>query len=153
MYYHPLAKMSHTSIYGSTSSLKKYSLTLRPTAPDTPTALRIIREKASRLTDRSSEEMKSPLSGTTLHYIDPFSPDEVDQRMKERNVVQRSELLEKVNSDWILPLSICLLTRSRNLTNSPSKSGSWAKYGTNSPSKFGSWAKYGLLILFHLPPL
>ncbi len=70
-YYHPLFKMSHTSIYERTSSFKKYSLTLRPTAPDAPTALRIIREKVSSLTYRSSEEMKSPLSGAMLPLYRP----------------------------------------------------------------------------------
>ena len=123
-HYNPLLKMSHTSISESSSSLKKYSLTLQPTAPDTPTALRIIREEVSKLTDRSSYEMASPLTGTILHYIDPFSPDEVNQRIRKRSVVQRLELLEKVSSDWFLPLSICLLTSSRNPKNRPSKFGS-----------------------------
>lgn len=114
--------MSHTSIYESISHLKKYFLTLRSTVLDTFIALRIIREKVSRLTNRSLEEMKSSPSETMLHYIYLFFPDEVDQRMKKRNVVQRLKLFE-VCSDWFLPLSICLLTRSRNRTNRPSNPG------------------------------
>ena len=91
--------MSYTSIHESASSSKKYSLTLRPTALDTPTALRIIREKVANLIGRSSEEMESPLSGTKFHYIDSFSPDEVEQRVRKRGVTERLKLLEKVSSD------------------------------------------------------
>ena len=111
IYYLSSITMSQTSINESVMSSKTYSLTLRTSAPDTSTALRIIRENVLRLTGKGSEEMISPLSGNAVHYIDPFSVHEVDQRKRKWDVVERLIRLEKENkglqSVWSSYLMAC----------------------------------------------
>ena len=89
----------------TTSTSKQYSFTIRPTAPDTPSALRSIQKRLLDLADQTSDELELPISRKRVRYIDSQSEDTMEQRRVAQTINDRFEILEKVSSHRFLSQS------------------------------------------------